>query len=188
MMTLQSKHPMPSLSKQEQRIIKQADIPPVFAQFLKEKSLTLGVAFALRVSASPHRYLMPASPKPISIKTKTGNWSFTKGVISVADELGTIEEENGKWKILNRNEHDLPKDADFLKPVLHRLSLQEVLSSLNTGGIHPSRHRSGYSKNRGAYVSNRINILSAAILFSVLILRKKIHALNHNAQLISAKC
>jgi hypothetical protein len=117
MITQQSKLVMPALDKKEQRIIKQAAIPPVFAQFLKEKSLSLGVAFALRVSTSPHRYLMPASPKPISVKTKTGNWSFTKGVISVAPELGTVEEEDGKWKILNRNEHDLPKEADFLKPV-----------------------------------------------------------------------
>jgi hypothetical protein len=124
---------VPALDKLEQRIIKRAAIPPVFAQFLKEKSLSLGVAFALRVSQSPHRYLMPASPKPISVKTKTGNWSFTKGVISVAAEFGTLEAEKGEWKLLPRHENDLPHDAKFLKSILHRLSLQEVLSGLNIG-------------------------------------------------------
>jgi hypothetical protein len=133
MITQEHKISVPALDKQEQRIIKRAGIPPVFAHFLKEKSLSLGVAFALRVSNSPHRYLMPASPKPISVKSKTGNWSFTKGIISVDPELGTLEGETGKWKILQRHDKDLPKDSEFLKPVLHKLSLQEILASINIG-------------------------------------------------------
>jgi hypothetical protein len=123
----------PALDKRELRIIKRAEIPPVFAQFLKEKSLSLGVAFAVRISASHHRYLMPASPKPISVKTKTGNWSFTKGVISVDPALGLIENKNGAWELAKRHPQDLPLHKQIIEPVLHRISLQEVLAGLSIG-------------------------------------------------------
>lgn len=123
----------PPLDQREKNILKKTSLPPVFAQFLKEKSLSLGVAFALRASSCSARYLMPASPKPISVKAKTGNWNFAKGVISVDTKLGRIEKKNGEWKLIHRDKKDIPSDTNFLKSVIHKLSLQEILISIHSG-------------------------------------------------------
>ncbi len=120
------------LDQREKDILKKTSIPPVFAQFLKEKSLSLGIAFALRVSSCTARYLMPASPKPISVKAKTGNWNFAKGIIAVDAELGKMENENGQWNLIKRHQYDIPQDTHFLKSIIHKISLQEVLMAIRS--------------------------------------------------------
>jgi hypothetical protein len=115
----------------EMAILTQTGLPPIFAQFLKEKSETLGVAFALRASTPIQRYLMPAAPKPSCVKAKTGNWCFTKGVITVDPALGKTEKIAGKWQVIPRQPRDVP--AEILQEVTHRLSLQEVLIGVNSG-------------------------------------------------------
>jgi hypothetical protein len=122
------------LDDAERQILVKTGMPPVFAQFLKEKSKSLGIAFALRASSPMQRYLMPAAPKPVSVKAKTGNWSFTKGIITVDPLLGKTEKVEGKWQLIPRTAHDFPKkNSGILSDVIHRLSLQEILSSLNSG-------------------------------------------------------
>jgi hypothetical protein len=122
------------LDDQEKEILARTGIPPVFAIFLKQKSVQFGMAFALRTSPPVQRYLMPAAPKPAAVKAKTGNWSFTKGVIAVEPALGKIEKVDGHWQVLERTLRDFPDPKlGILHEVLHRLSLQEVLSGL-TGG------------------------------------------------------
>jgi hypothetical protein len=123
-----------TLDDQEKEILTRTGIPPVFAIFLKQKSAQFGMAFALRTSPPVQRYLMPAAPKPAAVKAKTGNWSFTKGVISVEPALGKIEKVDGHWRVVERGVHDFP-DPKFgiLNEVLHRLSLQEVLVGVAGG-------------------------------------------------------
>jgi hypothetical protein len=123
-----------TFSKEEWRILEKTGVPPVFAQFLKEKSLLFGVAFALRANSPTPRYLMPAAPKPSSVKAKTGNWCFSKGVISVDPNLGKIERVHGKWFLVERTDHDFPsQQSGILKELVHTLSLQEVLAGLSAG-------------------------------------------------------
>jgi hypothetical protein len=139
-----------SLDAGEKDILVKTGMPPIFAQFLKEKSVSLGVAFAIRATSPFQRYLMPAAPKPSSVKAKTGNWSFTKGVISVDPALGKTEKIDGKWQLIPRTSHDFPKkNSGILSEVIHRLSLQEVLYSLNSGeytlvGTENDIHESGF--------------------------------------------
>jgi hypothetical protein len=123
-----------TLDDQEKEILTKTGIPPVFAIFLKQKSAQFGMAFALRTSPPVQRYLMPAAPKPAAVKAKTGNWSFTKGVIAVEPALGKIEKVNGVWQVVERTNRDFPDPKlGILNEVLHRLSLQEVLSGLAGG-------------------------------------------------------
>jgi hypothetical protein len=123
-----------TLDDQEKEILTKTGIPPVFAIFLKQKSVQFGMAFALRTSPPVQRYLMPAAPKPAAVKAKTGNWSFTKGVIAVEPDLGKIEKVDGIWQVVARSNRDFPDPKlGILNEVLHRLSLQEVLSGLLGG-------------------------------------------------------
>jgi hypothetical protein len=123
-----------AFDREERRILEKTGVPPVFAQFLKEKSLLFDVAFALRANSPTPRYLMPAAPKPSSVKAKTGNWGFTKGVIAVDPELGKIEKLHGKWFLIKRSPGELPKkESGILQELVHTLSLQEVLAALNGG-------------------------------------------------------
>jgi hypothetical protein len=137
------------LDDAERQILVKTGMPPVFAQFLKEKSKALGIAFALRASSPVQRYLMPAAPKPASVKAKTGNWSFTKGIITIDPSLGKTEKVEGKWQLIPRTSHDFPKkNSGILSDTIHRLSLQEILSSLNSGeyslvGTEQDIHDSG---------------------------------------------
>ena len=123
-----------SLDESEKEILAKTGIPPIFAFFLKQKSLQFGIAFALRTSPPIQRYLMPASPKPSSVKAKTSNWCFIKGVIPVDPALAKIEKVDGYWRVVERGEHDLP-DASLgiVSETIHHLSLQEVLTGINGG-------------------------------------------------------
>jgi hypothetical protein len=126
------------LDDAEKIILKKTGMPPVFAQFLKEKSDTLGAAFALRASTPLQRYLMPAAPKPSSVKAKTGNWGFNLGIISVDPDLGKTEKMDGKWQLIKRSDEDLPPpESGILHEVVHKLSLQEVLAGLTLGDFDP---------------------------------------------------
>jgi hypothetical protein len=123
-----------SLDETEKVILEKTGIPPIFALFLKKKSVQLGIAFALRTNPPIQRYLMPAAPKPSSVKAKTGNWCFTKGVIAVDPALGKIEKIDGLWRVIERTEHDLPDPTlGILSETVHHLSLQEVLTGVNGG-------------------------------------------------------
>ncbi|MES2219204.1 MAG: hypothetical protein V4501_12435 [Pseudomonadota bacterium] len=123
-----------TLDEQEKEILTKTGIPPVFAIFLKQKSSQFGMAFALRTSPPVQRYLMPAAPKPVAVKAKTGNWSFTKGVIAVEPDLGKVEKVNGHWQVTQRSLRDFPDPKlGILNEVLHRISLQEVLSGIAGG-------------------------------------------------------
>ena len=126
---------MRDLPANEMQILKKTGIPPVFAQLLKQKSQQLHLAIALRATTPMQRYLMPAAPKPLSVKAKTGNWCFTKGVISVDPNLGKIQKNNKKWLLIKRDLEDLPTHKDLLHTLLHHVSLQEILSLLEAEEI-----------------------------------------------------
>lgn len=127
-------YPLPTmaLSQAESNISAQTGIPPLFAQYLKSVSEQLGCTFAIRVGEPFQRYLMPAAPKPSSVKAKNGNWGFTKGVISKEVKLGKIERDETDHKLhqKHRADYEVPKDQ---ATTLHRLSLQEVLAGIKSG-------------------------------------------------------
>jgi hypothetical protein len=120
-----------TLDESEKEILANTGIPPIFAVYLKEKSRSLGVAFALRTTSPVQRYLMPASPKPSSVKVKTGNWGFTKGVIPVDPRLGKTERIEHVWQLMPRHDDELPTESGILSEVVHTVSLQEVLAGIN---------------------------------------------------------
>jgi hypothetical protein len=128
-----NKEPPVVLNEKDRELLAKTGIPPVFALLLEEKSQTFGNAFAIRTGSIFNRYLMPASPKPISVKIKTGNWGFTKGVISVDPALGKTIKKDGQWYLKKRSDHDLPKESGIIEQVVHKISLQEVLSGLHRG-------------------------------------------------------
>jgi hypothetical protein len=120
------------LDDSEKEILASTGIPPIFAIYLKEKSRLLGVAFALRTTSPVQRYLMPAAPKPSSVKVKTGNWGFTKGVIPIEASLGKTLRIDHVWRLIPRLAGELPaKDSGVISEVLHTVSLQEVLAGIN---------------------------------------------------------
>lgn len=114
-------------------ILEKTGIPPLFASLLEEKSKTLGIALAIRTSSPFQRYLMPASPKPSSVKLKTGNWGLTKGVISVDPLLGKIEKKDNAWCLQERSHEEI--HLDIIQTVLHRVSLQEILAALHNQSL-----------------------------------------------------
>ncbi len=118
-----------TLDDAERELLARTGMPPVMAKLLEEKSQLFG-AFAVRAGSPSNRYLMPAAPKPLSVKEKTGNWGFAKGVISVDPTLGKIIRKDGQWILRDRNPRDLPLTTGMLQETIHHIALQEVLAGL----------------------------------------------------------
>jgi hypothetical protein len=123
----------PKLSDQD--ILKLTGIPPSFAEMLKRVSVEKDIAIAIRGGSPFQRYLMPCAPKPSSVKAKTGNWGFTKGVISEDISFGKKEAKaNGEWGIKERDDNkELPLGKGIVEPIVHKLSLNEILAGIDSG-------------------------------------------------------
>jgi hypothetical protein len=117
----------------EDHILKHTGIPAVFAQLLKQTSVKSNIAFAIRGGLPFQRYMMPCAPKPVSVKAKTGNWGFTKGVIAENNDLGKVEDKAGTIVIKPREQKDLPQKPGIVETTTHKLSLREVVAGLETG-------------------------------------------------------
>jgi hypothetical protein len=132
------------LRNNEEFILKFTGIPEVFLDLLKKSSVENDVAFAIRAGAAFQRYQMPNAPKPVTVKAKTGNWGAAKGVIPEDNALGKVENHDGKMVVKHRDDHkDLPTLPGIIEPVLHKLSLREVVDGLERGDFELASNKNG---------------------------------------------
>ncbi len=114
--------------EQRKRALAEAGIPLKFADALDEISKAYGACFSFRMGANWYLYEDESAPKPSSIKAKTSNSPFTKGVIPVNSKLF------GKIEGNTIREHKEGKDVPLDQPtVQHKLSLMEVAAGLKNG-------------------------------------------------------
>ena len=105
-------------------------LPPHLSEQIKSTTKQHSVAVSFRMSL-PYQ-LADGAPKPATVKAKTGNWGFTKGVIAVDSEvLGRVEKDGS---IRRHESKDLPKNSSgaiALPAVQHTIALGEIIQGLD---------------------------------------------------------